>query len=84
MHSPTSTRRPTGPVFCSRHAGCRDERRRAVAVVKETTVAMVAVVKEEAAVVKEEAAVVKEEAVRAAAEAAAKERLSSAAALRPA
>ena len=46
-------------------------------VVEETMVAM-------AAVVKKEAAVVKAEAVKAEAEAAAKERLSSAAALRPA
>ena len=54
-------------------AGVRAE----VKVVEETMVAM-------AAVVKKEAAVGKGEAVRAAAEAAAKERLSSAAALRPA
>ena len=51
--------------------------RAAVKVVEETMVAM-------AAVVKKEAAVVKAEAVKAEAEAAAKERLSSAAALRPA
>ena len=54
-------------------AGVRAE----VKVVEETMVAM-------AAVVKKEAAVVKAEAVKAEAEAAAKERLSSAAALRPA